>query len=75
MLVRFNTILDGDELIVKLRANRSGLAVLTEDIAVTGIRVIDTFNRRDDCSSTACACFLKCGELLQRNLATLNLHA
>ena len=53
MSVRLFAILDGDQLLVKLFADRTRLPVLGNDVFLANFRVVDFTDRADDCGCTA----------------------
>ncbi len=75
MDVGFCAILYAAQLVVELSADRSGLAVLADNIALLVLEVVNLRDRTDNGSCTAGSSLLECSQFLLRYLTALNLHA
>ena len=75
MSIGFDTILNVAQLRVKLLADRTGLAILRNNVTLVFFQVVDTADGTDYCRCATSACFFHFGEFFNGNLAAFYLKS
>lgn len=75
MVVGIVAVLDRSQALVEGGADRTGVAVLADDVALVFVEIIYTQDRADDSSRTAGTCFVEGSELLDMDGAAFDCEA